>query len=416
MEMVRAVSLHRRAAIGALRYDRQNSLIGHFEAPPERLAVSPIGACRTCSWLVLLSCCLASMPSRLSACLRLLQHLLWIILALGRAHTAITICDVYRRTNRRAFARDFLGVRPDGRTLAHKRHLLPRHRRSLILRPLMNVHDSTGLDGDEFNELVRRTAGRIAMPRRRNGQQGTRLTRTNLGVEDRLFLVLCFLRSNAFYNDIAREWQVSRSFISREVRHIAPIISSALATQIAWPTVLPVGDPALLGAHGMIDCTAHWRQEVSHDFSYFRRDVGVSSIGAQVVTSLKGEIWDVVFFRGHNNDQGVYEASGMDNRLRQLGLYLLADLGYVGQRLLRPDTPVDNDSLFEARHRAVRAGIERLFWFVQGWSLAGQLARVPTHIHVVGLEAIYRLAAWLMRRHPMQAPPSGELYLDSLLP
>jgi hypothetical protein len=342
-----------------------------------------------------------------------MRNLLFIIQTIARAHASITICDVYRRSNPRQFARAFLGVRRDRRTQPRHRNLLPRNRTGM-LRRIMNVHDSTGLDGDEFNELLQRTAFRIAQPRRQNGRPGRRLTAANLLVEDRLFLVLVFLRSNGYYHDLAREFQVSRSYISREIRHVVPIICSELHNEVRWPQGVPPGDPALHGAQGMIDCTAHWRVEVPGDRSYFRRDIAMPNIGAQVVTSLSCEIWDIVFFAGHNNDQGIYCTSGMNANLQRRSITLLSDMGYRAPQLLRPDAVMPDDPYFEAKHRAMRAAIERTFWINESWSVSGQVCRLPLEIHLYALDATWRLTAWNMRRKPMVPPLDAPVVVEEL--
>lgn len=277
----------------------------------------------------------------------------------------------------------------------------------MLLRRYVNVHDATGLDGDDFNELVARIGDRIAAPRSRGGVHGHRATATGLRTEDRLFLALTFLRNNSFYHELAREYQVSRSFISRDLRHIIPIICSALHNEITFPAGAPPVEVDL-NVHGLIDCTAHWRQEVSPDgvgidYSLFRSDVAMPSIGAQVVTSLEGVPWSVTLFSGHNNDQGIYRHSGMDAELERRGLYLLCDLGYTADRLVRSDANWrhEDDEFFAAKHRAIRATIERMFWFIESWSVAGQVSRLPLIMHVYSLDAIWKLGTMLLKRHPL---------------
>lgn len=60
-----------------------------------------------------------------------------------------------------------------------------------------------------------------------------------------------------------------------------------------------------------------------------------------------------------------------------------------------------DDPYFEAKHRAMRAAIERLFWFNQAWSVSGQVCRLPIELHLYALDATWRLTAWLM---PMSPP------------
>ena len=344
----------------------------------------------------------------------LMEDLRVLVTYLAQAQASIAILDVFRRSDMRGFRRAFLN-RPDRRLRPRPRDLLPR-RRTLLLRRYINVHDATGLDGDEFNELMARIGDRVAAPRRREGRQGVRTTAAGLLTEDRLFLALTFLRNNSFYHELAREYQVSRAFISRDIRHIIPTICAALHNEIAFPANAPPLD-LIMNVHGMIDCTVHWRQEVSpdgvgQDYSLFRTDIGMPNIGALVVTSLEGVPWHVTFFSGHNNDQGVYNITGMDRELQQRGLFILSDSGFNGTRMVRPDDDWRQDSgdpFFAAKHRALRATIERMFWFVESWSVAGQTCRLPLLTHVYCLDAIWKLATMLLKRNPMIAIPDAEV-------
>src|ERR1700744_6435185 len=96
--------------------------------------------------------------------LLLMNDLLFVMHLMGRAYAAITHLDVYRRSNGRAVAKEFLGIQ-DRRRHPCARPVLARNRHQL-LRPLMNIHTSLGIDGDHFNLLLRNTASKIALPRR----------------------------------------------------------------------------------------------------------------------------------------------------------------------------------------------------------------------------------------------------------
>ena len=167
----------------------------------------------------------------------LLDELRFILGSLSRAQASITILDVFRRSDLRAFRRVFLD-RPDLRRRPRPRDLLPR-RRTMLLRRYVNVHDATGLDGDDFNELVARIGDRIAAPRSRGGLQGHRATATGLRTEDRLFLALTFLRNNSFYHELA----VSTK--SRARSSVATFAISSLSSALRSTTKLP-SRPALL--------------------------------------------------------------------------------------------------------------------------------------------------------------------------
>jgi len=60
---------------------------------------------------------------------------------------------------------------------------------------------------------------------------------------------------------------------------------------------------------------------------------------SQIVCGLQGAIYDVVVGKGHNNDQAMFNISGMKLFTELNELDLLADCGYHHHRILTPASP-----------------------------------------------------------------------------
>ncbi len=69
---------------------------------------------------------------------------------------------------------------------------------------------------------------------------------------------------------------------------------------------------------------------------YYRGDKHAHFLTAQVVVSLRGLIYFVVFAYGHNNDQGVFNHTWAE-MVHQLNIVGLGDRGYSHPNLLTPD-------------------------------------------------------------------------------
>lgn len=142
---------------------------------------------------------------------------------------------------------------------------------------------------------------------------------------------------------------------------------------IGWPDRF-TPDPTF-NAVGAIDCTPHFRVRVHPgSLDYYRGDLKDYSLTAQLIVSLKGDIWSVIIKKGHHNDMGVFNLSRMDEILIEKDIYLLGDLGYSTKRVITPQHTKSSEQ--SVHHRQLRAIVERVFGFVKNWDVAGERCRL----------------------------------------
>ncbi len=120
------------------------------------------------------------------------------------------------------------------------------------------IFDRTGVFELAFLEYYDRLAPLISAPRVTAARaQQRRRTATSLDGMSRLQLVLEYLRHNQSYKMLAISYSISVAQVSREIRHLLPII---LASLDDIPSTLPNN---LIGHDfenvvGAIDCTCHY--------------------------------------------------------------------------------------------------------------------------------------------------------------
>jgi hypothetical protein len=125
----------------------------------------------------------------------------------------------------------------------------------------------------------------------------------------RVALVLTFFRKGQDYN-IVGEWGISQSYLSREVRFLAPILAYRLSF-IQLPKEWPIY--TFEKVVGAIDCTPHFRNRVHpHNHDYYRGDKKGHFLSAQLVCGLEGRIYDIAIFPGRVNDQMAFSLTWQD--------------------------------------------------------------------------------------------------------
>jgi len=188
-----------------------------------------------------------------------------------------------------------------------------------------------GVDREMFDEIYERTYPIIMRVRTQ------RLCAGDLTWRCRLALVLNFLRHAPSFSMLAATWKTSEGTAHRAVTEILPCLCEALQSEIEQPddwNKIPYG---FGGAQFIIDCTSHFRNRVHpRQHLYYRGDKHAHFLTAQVVVSLRGLIYFVVFAYGHNNDQGVFNHTWAE-MVHQLNIVGLGDRGYSHPNLLTPD-------------------------------------------------------------------------------
>ncbi len=118
-----------------------------------------------------------------------------------------------------------------------------------------DVYEETGLFYDQYLQILQTHRDEIAAPR----TVGRQNTVGSLCGAARLFMVLNYLRDGGLFRRVAKRYGVSKSYVSREIRHVIPILYSSLSF-ISWPLLWSVSAFAEVSA--AIDCTCHFRVRV----------------------------------------------------------------------------------------------------------------------------------------------------------
>ena len=273
-----------------------------------------------------------------------------------------------------------------------------------ILAPGVNIYECTGLFSDEFEVLFTAVAPYLIQPRLPASRSSPRAT--SLLPRMRLLLVLQALRQNSLYTALAGTYNVSKSFVARELLHVLPILESRLPP-ITWPAEVPCYWP-VCAASGVIDATAHPRQEVHPGSAlYFRTDVRAPNILGLMVVSMEGVLWHASFYHGHSNDQGAFLLSDLGYFLYSNRIRLLSDQIFVHEMLLRashdPASP-----LWHVTHSGLRWIVEAFYGYLKGWHVARDTVRVAPERHILMLSVIYRLVARILRAQPFRTLPPAD--------
>jgi len=168
---------------------------------------------------------------------------------------------------------------------------------------------------------------------------------------------------------------------------VLPILYEALQG-IAWPKEwFPSG---VFNTDGSVDCTSHFRWRVHPGQSnYYRGDKHAHFLTAQVVSNHLGDYQDVTLGLGHNNDQGMFRLTGLDQYIEDNNLNLLADGGYRHHRLV---TPRDVPHALEAAQKDERSQVETSIGVAKGFAFASDVVRHSPEVQEVGTMIVYELA------------------------
>lgn len=177
--------------------------------------------------------------------------------------------------------------------------------------PLLNpatLYQRTGVFPDTFLSLYNKIHPSLVEPRGK--LIGKHRTKTKLHSMDRLMLALEFLRSYPSYSILSRTYGVSKSFISKEIKHVLPKLYLVIQneTKIDWSPSPLIG---LDGAIGAVDCSTHYRHRVHPgQANYYRFDKHGFFLTAQLVCGLDGRMFSLDIGLGHNNDSGMLILTG----------------------------------------------------------------------------------------------------------
>lgn len=144
----------------------------------------------------------------------------------------------------------------------------------------VDIYARTGIFEDVFEWIYQKTKALIQQPRYTALYKGIRPITTALSPHARLLLILHWLRHYPRLTLLRDVYHVSTTYISREIKHILPILYTTVQS-IQWPKKWVA--TGAFGAHGSVDCTAHYRWRVHpRQAEYYRGDKHAHFIAAQV--------------------------------------------------------------------------------------------------------------------------------------
>lgn len=260
-----------------------------------------------------------------------------------------------------------------------------------------NVFERTGVMEDDFMKLYFRIAPHLRKARRRTLSSKGRKTATYLHGTVRLLLVLHWLRHYPPYSILASLYDVSKSTVSREIHFIIPIVLANL-NNIKWPKHWMKA--VFEGVSGAIDCTPHYRYRVHPgQAEYYRRDHHSFSLTVQLICGLDGTIFSISIAKGHNNDQGVANATYVAERM--FPFRLLADRGYSGCVFVKPDE-VNKPCTWNNKQKALRSVVEVVFAYAKNWEVANQTFKQSPEFQAMCLIVVYQLAQLQIKQFPLR--------------
>lgn len=151
-----------------------------------------------------------------------------------------------------------------------------------------------------------------------------------LSKKSRVLLVL--MRLYPKDSEVAKKFHVSCSTVTREVDYILPILYSKL-NFVSFESF-----NFKTGIIGAVDGTCHFRNRRHPKcYDHFRGDKYGFFINSQIATTLKGDLLNLCFAKGHNNDMGVFNMSKLKQFLIQNNWKMFGDGGYHHYLLLTPN-------------------------------------------------------------------------------
>lgn len=275
------------------------------------------------------------------------------------------------------------------------------HRNVSFIDDTTNFTDDTGLTPALFETLYLRMLPRLAGPRITADGPKKRVIARTWTPMTRLFIVLRWLRHQESYRRLAHAFGGTAATISREIWDVIPKLYVEFKDTLQLPTAEEMANlPHRFRAAGAIDCTAHLRNRV-HPWSteYYRGDLHEHFIAAQLMCALNGKPWDVQLAPGHNNDQGLFNTTGVEEMLETRDERLLADMGYTSDFVVRPD---DLGGELRLRHSGFRSVVEQNFALVHMFAASGQKFRGTPELQEMVLMIVYALVFLKCAEQPLR--------------
>jgi len=212
-----------------------------------------------------------------------------------------------------------------------------------------------------------------------------------------LLIVLNWLRLYPNLRDLGTKYGVTGSLCSLYIHKVLPILRAYL-DEISWDDLDTLDEFEEVG--GSIDGAAHPRNRVHpNQAEWYRRDKGFC-ISSLVTCSNTGVIVHVALFKGHNNDQGMFNRAEISDHLVNEDLKLLADRGFSNPRLV---VPVESKGKqWNNTQMSKRSIIEVVIGMVKHWKAASRTFKSNPEIHTLALMVIYQLLNIRLKQFPIR--------------
>jgi hypothetical protein len=219
----------------------------------------------------------------------------------------------------------------------------------------------------------------------------------SMTIPSMVYLCLYWLKEYPSYSTIGKIFRISKPTASRIIHNLLPLLASK-ASDIIWPNSPNIH--SFEGVSGAIDCTSHFRNRIHPGSTLlYRSDKRGHFLTCQAVCSLSGEIWRVDISFGHNNDQGVFNLSGLREELEKTNIKLLADGGYSHINLI---TPINGRDDYNAELSGKRSVVETVFARVKFFKAATYQFHHNIILQLYSLLLAYKLTNLKIKASPIR--------------
>ena len=152
---------------------------------------------------------------------------------------------------------------------------------------------------------------------------------------------------------------------------------------------------------GSVDGTPHYKNRTHPKQSdYYRGDKHRFFITAQTVVSPEAQLMQFVFGKGRNNDQAMFNKSGLRRNLILNNQKLLGDGGYHHRLLITPEPT--KSKFWNQTQKDKRSIVEIVIGYVKTWGVARETFRQNIELQEMALWCVYQLAAWRLKNYPIR--------------
>lgn len=249
----------------------------------------------------------------------------------------------------------------------------------------MRLRYTTGLDADQFDEVVARVEELLPEPW--NKPRGRK---RKLPLADAVALTVSYLRQNSIQEVLGERWSVSQERVSELTSYLTPLVEKAMEEFL--PTEQDAADAVrdrVCLLDGSLGPCWSWRE---HDELWTRKQ-GTTGHNFQVITNLAGEVLyvsDPVL--GSVHDSVAIHVTPVAWILTKSG-GVIADKGYQGCGYVTPRKKPKGGELSVSDKREnknvsrLRAPVERAMAHLKAWRILHTDYRRPLRTYLTSFRA-----------------------------